>query len=248
MEKLFHIHIDTQSESPELHRAAQEALGFYSHNFRGHPDGYPHFEPTRHSSFKTSDSRIFRSTWAQLEALISEHPEVVGYIEGEFIPLDADIPEKPIQDFSPLGIRIERRRLSSALGESFRETEIHVVMDFDRSDSNVVTELLEAGFYGALLDKTDHRAIVLTMQGTRRQIGPLLSATHKYLKEIGGVVRGSIKEERAIRHRLFNMPVEDLPEVAKCIDYSTEKDPKGSKFFSIQSSLDGSGSGEVKKP
>lgn len=155
----------------------------------------------------------FRQKFNALDALISIDKNFKGYIEGEYIPTDDEIAPKEVTKFELPPMKIVRRRLSAALGEKFRESELHVVMDFDNSDQRVVTGLLDAGLYGALLDKKDHRAIVLTAQGSRKIILPLITEIRSYLERIGGVVRGSIKEERALKYQLYNMEVEELPEV-----------------------------------
>ncbi len=209
---IFHIHIDTKTESPEIHSAAKD-IGFYEHNFSGHPAGYVHFEPTRHSSIKISDRMEFQKKWKALQTLMRSDKNVAGYIEGEYIPTDVPIAPKEVTQFKLPEFNIVRRRLSAALGEKFRETELHVVMDFDKSDQRVITGLLDAGLYGALLNKQDHRAIILTAQGSNKIIKPLIQEIRSYLEHVGGVVHGSIKEERALLYELYNMEVEALPEV-----------------------------------
>lgn len=210
----FHIHIDTKTPSKDLHRAAKD-LGFYEHNFSGHPDGHPHFEPTSHSTFKAPDPKTFKRQWSALENLMNQYPLAMGYIEGEYVPSDLLIEEKPIKNYFPPPFEVIRRKVSNDLDpKGFRETEFHLVMDWINSDRRLVDGLLRAGLYGALLDKPDHQAIVLTMQGTRTLILPLMKRLHDYIQEVGGVVRGSLKEEIAIRHQLYNMKVDDLPEVA----------------------------------
>lgn len=209
---IFHIHIDTKTESPEIHEAVKQ-MGFYEHNFVGHPDGYVHFEPRKHSSIKLPDKIEFQKKWQDLQVLMRTDKNLKGYIEGEYIPTDLEIPQKEVRQFELPQIRIVRRKLSTALGEKFRETEVHVVMDFDNSDRRVITGLLDAGLYGALLNKKDHRAIVLTAQGSNRIITPLIQEIRWYLERVGGVINGSIKEEKALKYALYNMNVEELPEV-----------------------------------
>lgn len=214
----FHIHIDTKTQSKDLHMAARE-LGFYAHDFSGHPEGYGHFEPTSHSTIKIREAKEFRRKWEELERLMDNYPAIFGYIEGEFIPVDIEIPEKPLLYYCPPDFQVIRRRLDAATGERFRETEFHLVMDWERSDRRVINGLLDAGLYGALLDKKDHQAIVLTMQGTRALIAPLMEKVHQYIQMIGGIVGGSLKEERAIRYRLYNMPLYELPVVVDRVIY-----------------------------
>ena len=237
---LYHIHIDSQTASPEVHEEAKE-LGFYDHTFAGHPAGYVHFEPAMHSSIKIREKTEFNEKFAELDALMRTDPRLKAYIEGEYVPTDDEIPYKGVTDFELPPMQIVRRRLSSALGETFRETEFHLVMDFENSDQRVITALLDAGLFGALIKKKKkkdkksaqgslgllpvmetqtYKAIVLTAQGSRRIILPLMEEVRAYLAKVGGVVRGSIKEEIAIKHQLYNMKVEELPEVVDRVDHA----------------------------
>lgn len=216
---IYHIHLDTQTTSAELHQKIHKELGFFSHNFTGHPEGYPHFEPTSHSTIKLESKLEFEEIWKKTIKLVEKDKDVVGYLEGEYIPTDRPIPFKEMSRFFPPPFTIKRRKIDPEKGEGFRETEFHLVMDFDNSEHKVITALLEAGLYGALLQKLDHRAIILTCQGRRRLIKPLFSEIVKYLNDIGGVKRCTIKEEVALKHELFNMSENELPEVVDSITY-----------------------------
>ncbi len=216
--RIYHIHLDTQTTSTELHQKIQ-SLGFFSHNFTGHPKGYPHFEPTSHSTIKLGSKFEFKRVWNETIKLIEKEKDVVGYLEGEYIPTDQFIPFKEMGGFLPPSFSIKRRRINPEKGEMFRETEFHLVMDFDNSEQKVITALLDAGLYGALLQKPDHRAIVLTCQGNRRLIKPLFKEIIRYLNDVGGVKRCTIKEEIALKHQLFNMSASELPEVVDSITY-----------------------------
>ncbi len=195
---IYHIHLDTKMESPELHARFQNELGFFAHHFEGHPEGRIHFEPTGHSSKRILTQDDFKKVWADAFAIVEQESGVIGYLEGEYIPTDLYIPQKPVTQFFKPHFSINRRTLSSALGEKFRETEFHLVMDFDNSDQQVINSLLDAGLYGALLPKDGWRAIVLTIQGHNRFIKPLIEEITWYLKVVGGAARCTIKEEVAL--------------------------------------------------
>ena len=211
--KIFHIHLDTDTASSGLHHKIQKELRFFPHHFSGHPSGRTHFEPTSHSSVKIRTKKEFDQVWGKAIAMVSAEKNVVGYLEGEFIPLDLAIPFKEIGNFFPPPFKIKRRVLDSGKGEMFRETEFHLVMDCDNSDQRVIESLMDAGLYGALLSKTDHKAIVLTIQGHRRFIKPLIQSVIMYLNQVGGVARCTIKEEEALTNKLFNKKVETLPPI-----------------------------------
>ncbi|MEK6982744.1 MAG: hypothetical protein AABX38_07450 [Candidatus Micrarchaeota archaeon] len=98
-------------------------------------------------------------------------------------------------------------------------------MDKDESDPRLIKKLLQAGLYGAYVRKRDYTAIVLTIQGFRSKVDPLVGALWEYLNQTGGAVRCSIQEERAIAHELYHIIPEKLPEIVGKVEYM-EKDMK----------------------
>ena len=193
-------------------------FGFYEHNFIGHPYGYEYFGPIAHLSRKILTSKEFKQVWGKLERLV-EGTNFAGYLEGEYILTDRVIPKMSYDDSVVFPFRVERRRLRGTPEEQFRETEIHLVMDRDKSDERVIRKILDAGLYGAFLPKKGQTAVVLTMQGFCRDIGPLSQSLIEYLHRAGGVVRGTIKEERAIRYKLIGVNPQNLPEIADRVIY-----------------------------
>ena len=210
----YHIHIDGTTFPEVLAREARR-IGFYETNFSGHPEGFQHFEPKVHLTLKAEGVESFNAAWSELEKVASA-VEWKGYIEGEFIPFDDELPWKEYVDV-PVPFKLERRRLRSE--EDFRQTEVHVVMDKDASDARLMRGLLEAGLYGAYLPKQDHTALVLTAQGYKADIFRLSGVLRKYLASVGGAARCTLKEERAIRYKLFNLLPEELPEIVDCVQY-----------------------------
>jgi len=92
-------------------------------------------------------------------------------------------------------------------------------MDKDFSDLRLIKSLLDAGLYGAYLPKPDHTTLVLTIQGFKKDISNLKELIRKYVREAGGAVRCTMKEERAVRYKLCGIKSEDLPEIADKITY-----------------------------
>jgi hypothetical protein len=217
---IYHIHLDTKTQSTKLHDCFQRELGFFPHHFSGHPEGRIHFEPTSHSSKKILSKDEFRKLWEKAVRLVGKDTSAVGYLEGEYIPKDIFIPYRPITTFFTPSFSIKRRTLYSSQGEKFRETELHLVLDFDKSDQRVITGLLDAGLYGALRPKQGYRVIVLTIQGHACFIRPLIEKIQHYLSAVGGVVHCTLKEEVALKHHLFGgMTPEELPEIIETITY-----------------------------
>lgn len=209
---IYHIHVDGRVVEPQLRQKFFD-LGFVEKNFSGHPEGFQSFAPDFHVTLRLEARHQFDAAWQSLEAVV-EQGEFVGYLEGEYIKCDDVIEERPYIDL-PVPFQVTRRRLTGAMGEEFRQTELHLVMDRDASDPRLVDRLLRAGLYGVYMPKGDHVAVVLTAQGFIRDIGPLLGQLRTYLSQAGGTVRGTLKEERAIRHRLFGIAAADLPEIVE---------------------------------
>lgn len=88
---------------------------------------------------------------------------------------------------------------TTLLTGTFRESEIHITLDRETSDPIVREMLLKIGFVLATIPKSYGVAEIFTVQGTRKQIRELLFLTLDYLNNIGGIARGSIKEELIAR-------------------------------------------------
>lgn len=213
---IFHIHIDAQELSPALYHFAIEKLGFYDSDFDGHPEGYVHFEPQKHLTLKLKTKQEFTSVWEQLEKEAEKH-SWTGYLEGEYIPIDDYIPYKAYTEL-PVPFHIKRRRLDPQQKEEFRQTEIHLTYKKEESDERLTQKLLTAGLYGAYIPKKDGLFVVLTVQGYIRDIHKLIPVLKNYVLRSGGAYRCTLKEERAIKNRLFGIGIQELPEVAERVE------------------------------
>jgi hypothetical protein len=60
---------------------------------------------------------------------------------------------------------------------------------------------------------------VLTMQGFVKDIEPLQSALRKFVESARGARQCTLKEERAIKHKLIGISSSDLPEIARRMMY-----------------------------
>lgn len=210
----FHIHVDAHKLTHEFECLLLESLGFYSTDFAGHPDGALHFETPRHLTYKTKDPKSFKTVFDAIAAYLKENTEAItGYVEGEYIPLDIDIEENPFDPSIPVPCQFELTNLASG---SFREDEIHVTLDRDRSDPRLINNLRSMGFFSAYMDKSFGTVEILTAQGTRQIVQQLLAQVLDYLKTAGGAIKCSVKEERILRWWL-SAPDIKLPPVIKAI-------------------------------
>jgi hypothetical protein len=216
--KIFHIHIDAKKMPSELDNFAIKTLGFYDTDFNGHPEGYQHFEPNRHLTLKVKTKEEFTEIWDVLEAKADACPDFVGYLEGEFIPEDEYIPFKEFEDH-PVPFKVNRRVLTGSEKESFRQTEFHLTMEKTKSNEILKKRLLDSGLYGAYIPKKDGEFLVLTMQGFIKDIIPLYAEVKNYLLKTGGAYRCTLKEERAIKFKMYGINSADLPEIAESVTY-----------------------------
>jgi hypothetical protein len=216
--RIFHVHVDAQNMPQALDEWAIKELNFVPTDYDGHPDGYDHFEPQRHLTLKAPTKELFKTAWDKLADKLDEYPDFVGYIEGEFLPIDEYIEFKEYKDI-PIPFQISRRKLNPANSEDFRQTEVHITMERTQSHPDLMKKLLDSGLYGAFIPKWDGEFLVLTMQGFIKDIVPLIDKIRTFLTESGGAYRCTIKEERAIAHKLCGINSSDLPEVAENITY-----------------------------
>jgi alkylation response protein AidB-like acyl-CoA dehydrogenase len=212
----FHIHIDAQNLAPGFERFVIADLGFWRSDFSGHPEGVEHYEPPHHFTQKTKDSKEFKALFDQIVGHAKAPQAMKGYIEGEFVPLDRDIALHPYDASVPLPFKLERTFLPAG---TFRETEVHVTLDRDRSEPQLLRNLLEMGLFAAYLPKTYGTAAIFTAQGSRAHIDALLPTLAAYLERAGGAVECSIKEER-IAHWWMSEPALPLPPVVESIQWT----------------------------
>lgn len=217
--RTFHLHIDATVMPEPLYNVLKDDMGFWDSEFSGHPEGFDHFEPNRHVTLKFTEGPKFRKACNNLEILVGQYPDFVGYLEGEYIREERFIEEVSTKCDLPVPFRISRKRLDGSSFESFRESELHLTLDKDNSNPHLIKSLLDAGLYGAYLPKQDYTALVLTIQGFREDVGRLVDCLWSHVNNTGGVVRGKLKEEFAIWHRLYGMKPQDLPEIIDRVEY-----------------------------
>lgn len=210
--RIFHIHIDAKKMSEDFYKQAVKELRFTDTDFDGHPEGYVHFEPQKHLTLKLNTQDDFKSAWKRLESM-ADGAEFIGYLEGEFIPHDEYIPYKDYRDL-PVPFKISRRRLNGGASEEFRQTEIHLTFEKTKSNRDLIKKLLDSGLYGAYIPKKDGVFLVLTIQGYIRDIEKLYPVLRQYLYDSGGAYRCTLKEERALKYKLYGIGADDLPEIA----------------------------------
>ncbi len=215
----WHVHVDSLDAGEEADRTHNELheIGFWASDFSGHVDGYQHNEPKRHSTIKLYSKADFDSMWDRTVEILEKTPGR-RYAEGEHLALDEEITYlAPAKEFFLPRFEMTQRKLDPKRGEKFRKTEMHLVLDTEKSSQKLITALLNRGFSQAYIDKkaksvaeSDWKALILTAQGYPADVKSLIAYHLSYFTQVGGVVHGSLKKEDAIRHHLFNMEIDDL--------------------------------------
>lgn len=208
----WHIHVDAQKSSPEF-EAFAATLGFYAQDFIHEPSSEPSYEPARHLTYHPKDAHEFKEVFGKIRNYLIQYPQAIkGYVEGEFIPIDQDIEERPFDETVPLPCKIHLSRL--APGE-FRENEIHISLLRESSDPRLLQALKDIGMYVAYLPKSEGVAAIFTIQGSRTNISALISPLTDYLQRAGGGVRCSIKEERIAEYWVSSLDVVMAPVIER---------------------------------
>jgi hypothetical protein len=210
----FHIHVDAFEISPEFEHFLTDQLGFYRSDFAGHPEGVEGFEPPHHLTLKLKDVNEFRSQFDEVVRTARAGTHMMGYVEGEVIAEDIEIEEKPFRESVPAPFRIATTSLPAG---HFRESEIHVTLDRDRSDSRLIEALARMGFFAAYLPKPYGTAQIFTVQGSRVLVGELMPDLLTFLRSAGGAVSCSVKEERIAAWWMSDPPVR-LPPVISTVE------------------------------
>lgn len=215
----YHLHLDGSHASAELDEYVKRVRRFTNGDFCGHPEGYRHFEPAYHRIFKTDHKKEFDAVWSDVEEK-ARALGFTGYIEGEFIRTECHYEERPFDDTVPFPFQLSRRTLSGAPGEEFREAEVHLVMDRDKSDPRLYKKLLDAGLYGAYIPDGDRVEVVFTAQGFLQDIDPLVEALRVYVRHAGGAVQCMDMQEIAIRWAIIGTDHACLPEIVDRIEWT----------------------------
>lgn len=212
----FHIHVDAAWVSNDLEELLHK-MGFHRDDF---VPGTGDHSPEKHFTLKRpkSAAKEFKEIKKALMAYVQKNPEAMqGYIEAEALPIDEDITEKPYKDF-PIPFRVQTGKI---LDGKFREDEIHVSMDADQSDPRLIAKLQEMGLYPVNIPKSDGRTnIVLTVQGSRKEIKSLVPGLSQFMEASGGAINGSIKEEIIVESWVSHHEEVRLPPVIQSIEYS----------------------------
>ena len=168
----FHIHINGSYILPFLINRCILEVGVRNVPFNFSHGYSSRYAPHHHLSKKYSDIRKFKHDFDKLHYLLS-NGDFEGYIEGEYVYLSeniGDIPLRSTDDFS--------FRLINSGCKAFRMSEVHLSLDFERSDKLLIDRLIGLGMFPCILPKVDYTAIMLSAQGNKKSIDKMTNWVH----------------------------------------------------------------------
>jgi hypothetical protein len=211
----FHIHVDAMTLAPEFEEFLTSKLAFWRSDFGGHPEGQQRYEPVHHLTQEPRDGHEFRAIFDEVVRRANVGRQMTGYIEGEYIPTDIDIDEAPYDGSVKAPLRVSLAPLPSG---RFRESEIHITLDRDRSEPGLIQALTDIGLYSGFIPKAYGIGQVMTVQGSRTHIAEIEKPLLDFLRSAGGGKACSLKEERVIDWWVSESEIQ-LPPVIDRIDW-----------------------------
>jgi hypothetical protein len=210
----FHIHLDAQWIAKDFQVFLLVNEGFSLKNFSGFPDNLMRHAPEVHLTRKMDNAHDFHQIFDTIQTYLENHSEsMAGYVEGEYIPGEISIPNCEFNPDFPVPFVLELDELPSGL---FREDEIHITLDRDKSDPRLLLALRQMGFFSVYMDKDWGVAEIFTTQGSFNHISKsVLPSIIDYLSKAGGAVNCVVKEERIVRSWMSSPDIKRPPVICK---------------------------------
>lgn len=212
--ELFHIHIDAESMDPGLSNALLDERGFSEKNFIRDGQRGSEYSPHIHITRKYADHVSFKNDFDYIMSQISAGRELEGYVEGEFIALNRQFQHRPREVTAEAPFKVDLAPLPEG---SFRQTELHLTVSSEGSDSAVLDTLFEMGFFCAYAPKEYGMAQVFTVQGSYSHIAEITPVLTSFI-EAGGLAHARLKEERIVRWWVSS-PAIVLPPIVQRIEH-----------------------------
>jgi len=208
------IHADLEGTCSPGFVAALKALGFYDDRFIHPEGGRTPFVPLCHLTIRPANGSEQRQLFQKARDLaISYGKEVEGYLESEVAHVISGFAEMEFNPSVRLLAKVETTFLPAGC---FREDEIHVQFDKDRTHPRIAQEFQGAGWRQAFCPEEYGTGDIWTVQGTRLQIEELLPMTLSYLNQVGGLASCAVRRE-VVAHWWMSRPDLPLPPVIAAI-------------------------------
>jgi hypothetical protein len=210
----FHIHLDAQWIAKDFQGFLLGDEGFSLKNFSGFPDNTMRHAPEVHLTRKMNSAHEFHRIFDAIQTYLENHSDsMVGYVEGEYIPGEIFIPNCEFNPEFPAPFVLELNELPSG---TFREDEIHITLDRDKSDPRLLLALRQMGFFSVYMDKDWGVAEIFTTQGSFNHISKgVIPSIIDYLSKAGGAANCAVKEERIVRSWMSSQDVKRPPVIGK---------------------------------
>lgn len=126
---VFHIHVDAAELSKDFDAFLVDTFGFWRMDFEGGPENAETYEPANHLTLKPTTPERFKDAFDRIVEFAEANKAMIGYIEGEIVPLDRDSAPRAYNPPVPIPFRV---RLESLPRGTFRETEVHITLNRDK--------------------------------------------------------------------------------------------------------------------
>jgi hypothetical protein len=222
----FHIHLDLERISEEF-KAFLLSNGFYYDPFdkqEGDSNSVPEHHYTR--KFNIFEKKEFQNVCKTLSKRGLEDQHIKGYLEGEIVSM-FPISFKPYTYPSHSPFYIHTRQLHGPPYEPFREVEFHARLHAADSHPQLIELLKEdvTGLYNTHRRKGRESYLLLTAQGHKKDINPLMLQLQEYLIRSGGAVSARIVKETIAFYALFGgADHRDLPKIVDRIEQGRKKE------------------------
>ncbi len=211
----YHVHVDAHAPISQDFDLLLRQSGFVDADFehREDADGY---EPLRHLTCKPANATLQRNLFVRLQEYVAAHQDaLVGYIEAEAVTQESRHDQPEFNPAVPVPVSLNFGRLSPG---QFRQDEIHITMDHERSDPRLMANLRAMGMHMAYLKRDGRVRAVFTVQGPTQTIRELWPVLDTYLSQTGGLSDGWMSEE-IVTHWWASSPDIPLPPVISKIEW-----------------------------
>lgn len=194
----FHIHVNAHSISSCAESFLVQECGFRPYDPCGYPDTALCYKIPRHFVKDAANGKDFKSIFRSIETYFKEHSKAIdGFIEGEYVSFDTQIEEKEFNPNVSFPFKLFLKNLPPG---TFRQNEIHIIFDKDKSDIRLIDTLRKAGlFSSAYLKKTHCTVEVLSAQGNHKTIGQILPQVLNFMESAGGGIKCNVMEEKIVQ-------------------------------------------------
>jgi hypothetical protein len=217
----FHIHINGITVDAEIASELVDA-GFTERPFLNNRPFQSQFTPRIHLSAHSDNALSFKKLFRTAKAILEQSPSIVAYMEGEYVlrQMNLNSSESLLSTKSNCNIPFSFR-LAPAM--SWRQSEVHLTLNRERTSKQIHEQLLELGLYWTDIQKDDGVSTIYTAQGSKELIGQVYNHLKEYLTASHYSVVGKIKEERSLGYWISDDYTWIPPQIIELLPIATSK-------------------------